>query len=467
MREYLWASKEELRRDPSRVGLAQIALPMLLEMVLRTTVQLADVAFISRVSDTLVNAVNVSGQYIVLCLIVCSAVATGTIVCINQAIGMHNYQKVNKLASITVMLNMLLGLLFGALFYFGADEMLVIMSLEAEAIAAAERYMHIVGGLMVFQTVSIVLNNLCRSMGHTRAPLAINMTSNIINLAGNYISIFHPEWMGGVDPLTGVAVSSVLGCFGGMVLAVAIVLRSGVRLSLRHLRPFPAEDVKLALSIGIPGGMNNLAYSLSQLVTTAIISITGDTVMAAKVYVSNIVQYVALLGFAFSSASTIMVGYRVGAGNFDEAKKLRSIVTRIALVSNMAFSLLIMAIHEPLLRFFTHDPVILELAATIIMIDFVVEIGRALNNSISGALQAAGDVNYQLVVNQGSGWLISVGGSYLLGIVFGWGLHGVWIAFAADELFRGLLLLRRWKSDKWVAGAMKRREIIARDHGEA
>lgn len=462
-KSFLWASKEELKSDPSSVGLVQLALPMLLEMVLHSTVQLVDVVFLSRVSDTVVNAVSVSTQYIILCQIICSAVATGTIVCINQAIGMHNLQKVNRLASITVVVNTLLGLLFGLLFFFGADGLLVIMALEDAAIAAAGRYMRIVGGLMVFQSVSIVLNSLCRSMGYTRAPLLINLTSNLINLAGNYVVIFHPEWVGGVDPVTGVAAASVLGCVGGMILSICIVSRSGVRLSMRYLHPFPMDDFKLALSIGIPDGLNNLAYCLSQLVTTSIISLTGDTMMSAKVYVSNIVHYIALLGMSFSSANTIMVGYRVGAGKYDEAKEIRAFVTRFAVLSNMVFSLLVIAANRPLIGFFTKDPLVLQLAAGIVVIDFVVEIGRALNNSIAGALQAAGDVKYQLVINQGSGWVISVGGSYLLGIVLGWGLYGVWIAFAADEMFRGLMLLRRWKSDKWMAGAKERRKIIAGD----
>lgn len=463
MKEYLWASREACRKDPSRVGMVQLALPMLLEMVLRSTVSLADVAFLSRVSDHVVNAVSVSSQYLMLCLIICSAVASGTMVCINQAIGMGNLQKVNKLASITVVVNTILGVVFGLLFVFGADTMLLMMSLSDQAIEAAGRYMRIVGGLMVFQAVSIVLDNLCRSMGNTKAPLLINLTANVINLTGNYIVVFHPEWIGHVDPVTGVGIASVLGCLGGMILAIVIVLRSGVRMSLKLLHPFPLQDFKLALSIGIPGGMNNLAYSLSQLVTTSIVSLTGDTVMATKVYVSNIVHYVALVGMAFSQANTIMVGYRVGAGKYDEANRIRALVTKIALLSNMVFSIVLIFAHKPLLGIFTQDPAILSMAAGIILIDFAVEIGRALNNSISGALQATGDVNYQLVVNQASSWVISVGGSYLLGIVLGWGLYGVWTAFAVDELFRGLVLLHRWRSGRWKPGAEARRQIIAQD----
>ena len=87
-KEYLWVPASQRKMDPSRVGLIQLAYPILLESILRSTVNLIDIAFLSRVSDGVVSAVSVSGQYIMLCQMLASAVATGTLVCINQAIGM-------------------------------------------------------------------------------------------------------------------------------------------------------------------------------------------------------------------------------------------------------------------------------------------------------------------------------------------------------------------------------------------
>ena len=460
MANFMWASKEKRLEDPSNVGLIQLAYPMLLETILRSTVSLVDVAFLSRVSDSVVSAVSVAGQYIMLCQFFSSAVATGTLVCINQALGMKNRKKVNSLATIAVTANLVLGLLFGLMFFFGASGLLKIMQLDEEAMAASIKYMHICGGLMVFQCVEIVFSNLCRSLGRTKAPLVINLAANIINVAGNYMAVYHPELLG-VSQVAGVALASVFSRVVSLCIAFTIAYRADVRLSAKYLHPFPMADFKLALSIGIPGGISNLAYSLCQLVTTSIISMTGTVMVATKVYVSNLVHYVALVGMSFSSASTLMVGYRVGAGNYQEANQIRGLVTRVAVLSNMFFSIILICFRVPLMHLFTENEMIITIAANIFLIDFFVEIGRALNNSVAGALQATGDVKYQLVVNQASSWIISVGGSYLFGIVCGWGLYGVWMSFAMDELTRGLLLLRRWRSQKWVAGAESRRKIIA------
>jgi Na+-driven multidrug efflux pump len=39
--------------------------------------------------------------------------------------------------------------------------------------------------------------------------------------------------------------------------------------------------------------------------------------------------------------------------------------------------------------------------------------------------------------------------SYVLGIHFGLGLLGIWIAQGLDEWFRGILALRRWNNRPW------------------
>ena len=373
---------------------------------------------------------------------------------------MGNYKKVNRLASVACAANALLGAVFGVMFFFAAGGLLSVMQLEPDTMAGAVRYLRITGGLMVFQCVSVVFNSLSRSLGHVRAPLFINATVNLINIAGNYLVVFHPEIVP-IDPVAGVAVSSVISQFTGMIVAIVLACRAGVRVSLRQLKPFPRTDIGMVLSLGIPGGVNNISYSLCQLVTTAIVTSLGDLMVSAKVYVSSVVGYVALVGMSFCQANSIMVGYRIGMGKYDEAKRLAVFVARIAVCSNLFFSGVVFVFRRQLIGLFTTDAAILQAVSGILLIDFAVEVGRALNNSFAGSLNAVGDVRYQLVVNQLSGWLISVGCSYLFCVRLGLGLYGVWAAFALDELTRGLILNARWRSERWRAGAEARRKTIA------
>jgi Na+-driven multidrug efflux pump len=60
-------------------------------------------------------------------------------------------------------------------------------------------------------------------------------------------------------------------------------------------------------------------------------------------------------------------------------------------------------------------------------------------------------------------WGIAVSLAWLFGIYFGWGLVGVWCAFAIDEWVRGILMYRRWKSRAWEKHAHATRAALLRE----
>lgn len=82
-------------------------------------------------------------------------------------------------------------------------------------------------------------------------------------------------------------------------------------------------------------------------------------------------------------------------------------------------------------------------------IEIFLELGRAANIVLFRSLQTAGDIRFPICLNVTTVWVVAAGGGYLLGVVLGWGLPGVWIAMASDEIFRGVVSFFRWKSGKW------------------
>lgn len=98
----------------------------------------------------------------------------------------------------------------------------------------------------------------------------------------------------------------------------------------------------------------------------------------------------------------------------------------------------------------TDNAEIIRLGVTILLVDVIVEIGRAVNIYATNALRSAGDVNFPFYVGLVVQWSVSVGFSYLFGIYWGWGLVGMWVAFLLDENIRALIFVRRWNSLKWA-----------------
>lgn len=69
----------------------------------------------------------------------------------------------------------------------------------------------------------------------------------------------------------------------------------------------------------------------------------------------------------------------------------------------------------------------------------------ALVQVMTGALQGAGDTKFPMYATLLGIWGIRTGIGYLLAVVLGFGLQGVWSAYALDITVRGLLLLHRFQ----------------------
>jgi Na+-driven multidrug efflux pump len=111
---------------------------------------------------------------------------------------------------------------------------------------------------------------------------------------------------------------------------------------------------------------------------------------------------------------------------------------------------------------FTQDAAIAAAAVTLLWWTVLLEPGRTFNLVVINALRATGDARYPVQVGAVSMLVVLAGGSWLLGDVMGLGLVGVWIAYAADEWLRGLLMWRRWVKLQWVPMARASRWRLVR-----
>ena len=116
-----------------------------------------------------------------------------------------------------------------------------------------------------------------------------------------------------------------------------------------------------------------------------------------------------------------------------------------------------------LLGCFTQDRDIIKAGAALLWITVLLEPGRTFNLVVINALRAAGDARFPVMAGALSMLLVLAGGSWLLGVVLGWGLPGVWVAYAADEWIRGLIMWRRWSTHAWVGHARASRKRLRPD----
>lgn len=139
----------------------------------------------------------------------------------------------------------------------------------------------------------------------------------------------------------------------------------------------------------------------------------------------------------------------MGARRQDEVTKRVWESMGLAVVINVGLAVFFYSISDRAIGLFTDDLEILALAHQVLLVEIFLELGRAVNIVMVGCLQAAGDIRTPMLVGIFGMWFCAVPFSYILGIHLGWGLVGIWIAMAADEILRGIIFIYRWQSGKW------------------
>ncbi|BAB06655.1 MATE family efflux transporter [Halalkalibacterium halodurans] len=424
--------------------------PIFIEILLHMLMGNADTLMLSQYSDDAVAAVGVSNQILAVIIVMFGFVATGTSILVAQHLGAKERENAGKVAVVSIGANLIFGIVLGLLLIAFGPPILKAMQLDDSLLQEATLYLQIVGGFSVVQSLIMTAGAILRSHSFTKDVMYVTIGMNILNVIGNYLFIFGPFGIP-VLGVTGVALSTVVSrTIGLFVIAILLYKRIRGELPFAYLlKRFPRVELRNLLKIGIPSAGEQLSYNASQLVITYFIAMMGTEALTTKVYTQNLMMFVFLFAVAIGQGTQILIGHQVGAKQIQAAyvRCFRSLW--IAMTVSVSMAVVFFAFSTPLLGIFTDNPDILSLGTTLLLLTIILEPGRACNLVVISSLRAAGDVKFPVYLAIVSMWGIAVPIAYLLGLPLGLGLIGVWIAFIADEWFRGLLMIWRWRKGKW------------------
>ena len=192
--------------------------------------------------------------------------------------------------------------------------------------------------------------------GDTKIPVICGASSGILNVALNVV--FVPILGMGVE---GVAIASI----SAQILHAAFLLyilfsQKGIyKLKFTKLR-LRLDHLKRIFSVGLPTGLNNVVFSIANVVLQSAINGFGYLVVAGSTAADNIVTYVAMIHNAYGAACLSGASQCYGAKNYkriDEIAK-RAIASCLVIITVVAGTVMLFA--EPLMKLFTDEPAAIE-----------------------------------------------------------------------------------------------------------
>jgi putative MATE family efflux protein len=447
---------------PLQKRLWKLALPLFVENSFGMLIGIGGTIMIARYDNNAASAVGVAGMIVGFFHLLCMIVSVGTGILVAQLVGAKQWKSVSQATALSICVNFVLGLFGSIVLFVFAKSFLSLVGLRDDLLSSGILYIRLIALSTTFQAMSFSLSAVLRSYGYASLGMKISIVPNVVNILLGFLLIYGLPMMGKASlGVLGVGIAGAAAQTVGFLLFFLVVkTKIDKTLSLSLLSPFPKQMLSDILLIGGPSTGENISYQISQIVIAGFITTIGVVALNTRTYYANIAMFIYLGTVAFTQASAVIVGNLIGEGRPDDAYSVTMHAFRLSLTTTLFVNGAYLIFILPLMRLFTDNPEILELARMIVIVDFGVEIGRAAGVVFSNALKASGDVRFPVALNVVVTWFMIVPIAYILGISLQWGLVGVWIAFAVDEVVRGILLYVRWRSRKWTTKAFVNRDRI-------
>ncbi len=426
-----------------------LAWPSVAEQALVTLIGLVDVYIVGHLGASALAGVGLGGQVLNLVAAIFGALGVGATALVARHVGAREPDEARRLAQQAVLLALSLGLLAAAIAYLFAEPIVRLLGAAPDVVIIGANWLRPVAPSFACIGLLLVGNAALRGAGDTRSPLIVMIVVNLINVSLAWSltrGLFGLPQLG----VFGVALATAIGQTAGGLLVLYFLLRGrALRLPLRLPGPDTGRLRRL-LNIGLPAGLEQVLLQVALLSLAVIINQLGTAAYAAHQVGLRISSLSWLPGWGFSIAATTLVGQALGARNPDGARHYAYSALRWSLLLMSLMGAFLFVFARPLIGVFSDDPNVLAAGTIIIRTAALAQPIMATSFSFGGALRGAGDTRTTMLITASSIWGLRLGASYVLAIVLGLGVSGVWLGIALDFAVRSFLFWRRFESGRWA-----------------
>ena len=426
--------------------LFKVATPIIIELLFLMLYGTVDTLMLSNYSDNAAGSVGIANTLFLLFAIVINVIALGIGAIASQYVGKEEIQSAKDVLKTGFYATLILSIILWLLLFFLRGPLLRLVGIDATLFDDAMVYLKWASVSIIFISMRTSLSTGYRVFSENKYVMIVMTLSNVINVGLNYMLIYGFWFI----PELGVEGAAIGTMISRGIATIIFIIGSYTLIGMKlHRVVLDKVYLKRMVRVGLFGALENTSWNIMQVFIVAIVNELDVNSVLARTYTLNLLGYIFTFSFALATANGVIIGYYIGEGKHEQGFNDTFKAFRIAIIGVLAVAFIMNIFSGYLFTIFTSNEEVISLARKMLWMAFLVETGRTLNLIFINALRTAGDVRYPLFMGMISMTLMGVGMSYVFGIVLGFGLIGVFIGFALDELTRGLLNMFKFKSKAW------------------
>ena len=414
----------------SSKDLRKLIIPLMFEQLLAVLVGLVDTLMVSQSGEAAVAGVALVDNINRLIIQVMAALATGGAVVCSQYIGKGRDDESRKSGAQLETVLLIFSVIMTVFSVSFTRPLLKVIfgTVEDSVMDCAVLYFVITALSYPFLGMYNAGAAIFRSVGNSKVSMNISILMNVINVAGNALFVFVFKWS-----VAGVALSTALSRVAAGIVMTVLVCGKTNPIRIDHIKYFVPDWIYIKLMV------------------VSMVATFGTASTAANSVGYTVIDFANIPASSMGLALITVVGQCIGAGEKEQAKMYTKKVLKYAYFGDWICNIPLFFLAPFIASWFNLSGEATQITVMILRCFNVVSLFIwPLSFTLSNPLRAAGDVKFTMTASIISMWLFRVGSSYVLGVMLGMGVLGVWIGMFIDWAARSVCFVARFVSGRWL-----------------
>ncbi len=433
-------------------GLLILSLPIMVNNLLQTMYNLADLYWLKGISilDVESGAVGIVFPVLMLFVTFGAGIQIAATALMSQHIGANNKEKANHLASQLFLFTFILGIIMSVLGIMLTPFVLhniMQMDIHDYSYQLSASYLKIMFLTLPLDFTLMLFTAMRQSQGDTLTPVLYTVTAVLLNIA--------------LDPLfISVFKLGVPGAAYATIIAKLIIFpfwfyrafhdKSGIHVDVKMMK-MNFNTINKVILIMLPASISSAFNSIGFIVLNGTIASYGDTTTAAFVVGNNVTNIIMLPAMGIGSALAFFIGQNIGNNNYIRAKQAFHASITITLIIMFATMIIIMPspIRSLISRIFLKEEESIKLSMEYMaFVGFSIPL-MGIYQNFSGVFLGSGKTWYILFMSIARLWCIRIPMIQYFKYNTDFGSSGIWYSMVISNTIVCIIGFLFYRRGKW------------------
>ena len=429
----------ELMRGEPEIAVRKLAIPIMISMLLTASYNIVDGIWVAGLGQAAIAGIGFVTPIFMILNGVSVGLGNGATSSISRAVGAKNHDGASKSAAHSLFIFLIASIILTLFLITIQEPLLRAYGASGQSLVEGLKYgTPLFAGLFAFMFGNGG-SGILRGEGDMKRAMYAMIVSVVLNFILDPVFIY----VLGLGS-AGASLATIVSSLGSaMVIMYWILIKKDtyVDVNLKEFK-FDSKIAKDILKVGIPSSLDMLMMSIAMSFYLMFISaIGGEYGIAAFTSGQRLYLFGIMPLTAVGSAVAAVSGSSFGAKNWEFLKRTHTYGTKFAMMMSLAITVLLVIFAPQLALIFAYTPdtapLIPEITNFLRIASFgllLVGIGMPSNFFYHGIGRGTTSLAWTIIREL----ILTVSFTYLFGMVFNWGLTGIWTGLATGRIIASI-----------------------------